>query len=482
MKQRKLYFILLLQFVITFSLPAQHKASLTLTTLPDKEFMYWFSGTEYLSDYEQGFARSTAAKTDRTGLFFMEFSIGKSVTLNIAKMNQTIMTVLPLHFTPGSRDTVAISEECITFRGTNADYNRCLQKTEQYLDYCNQLIIRKPGNDLLLQTNSLPEFIKLLDGKKTEAEKKIKGSGLEAAFVDEQLTHLDLGSRLAFMYKILFYVPDSLQTADWKKALENWMDKSVDTPYFSSFREVSFLLDALLALDYKLENGNLENIRKASFDSFERLAKYLNGKNLEYAWASLINEDICYKTYDPIVPELYDLLKERFPGNTYQSFLEAGIEENHRFNAAMIADASDSDYHILPCDSSFHSLADAMKSLKGKVIYVDLWATWCGSCLNEFPYLPRIKEKVKDLGIAFLYISTDKPENKERWEKSIRHYKLKGYHLLASPALSKAIYKEFGNYIPHYLIIDKAGNIVERNAPALKQTDTLYEKLARWSK
>lgn len=482
MLYRLLYFVFVFQLGMIFPLSAQQKASLVLKTSSDKEFMYWYSGSGYLSDYEQGFGRSEKAKTDSTGSYLKEFSLSQPLILNLGKLNNTIMSVLPVYLTPGCQDTVIILNDKVIFQGTNTEYNRCLQKTEAFLDYCNQLLIGRPSENPLYKTKSLSEFNKLLNERKIKAEKEIKYSGLESAFVEEQLEHIGLGCRLAFFYKVLFNVPDSLQTADWKKAAKKAIREPLDIPYFLSFREVGFLLSGLLALDYKIENGGTENLRKMSFECFGRLARYFKGKNLEYAWATLINDDIVYQTYNPIVPELYELLKERFPENSYKDFLAAGIEANNRFNAIHRLDSSDKNYRILSCDSSFHSLADVVKTLQGKVIYVNLWATWCNSCLNEFPYLPQVEKRLKDLDITFLYISLDKPENRARWEKSIPYYKLKGYHLLATPMLTEAICKEFGNYIPHCFIVDKTGNIVERNAPELKQTDSLFKQLSRWSK
>lgn len=470
--------LLVLFLFVAGTLRAADKATVVIKMTPNKEFVYWFSGLDYLSDSEQGFARSEKAKTDSAGLYVQEFAIDKPVTLNLGGVNHTIMTILPVHLTSGSRDTITIEQGVIRFQGTNADYNRCLHETESFMDYCNQLIIAKPSKDPLFQTKSLPEFTTLLTDRKTKAIEQVKlHPQLGGAFADELLAHIELGSRVAFMFKVLFNVPDSLQTDDWKQALKEVVNKPIDTPYFRSFREVYFVLSGLLSLDYKMENGDLVGMRRSSFDSFERLAKHLKGENLECAWATLINDDITHRTYNPIVPELYDTLKERFPNNTYQSFLEAGIQENSRFNTANVTDSSNKDYQIISCDSSFHSLADAIQSLKGKVVYVDLWATWCGSCLSEFPYLPQVEKSVKDLEVAFVYVSLDRLENKARWEKSIRYYKLKGHHLLATPELAKAIYKEFGNYIPHAIIFDKDGNLVERNAPGLKQRDKLCQKL-----
>lgn len=477
----KVYSFVFLFLITSVTIQAQNKSSVVIKMEPDKDFIYWFSGLDFLSDYEHGFARSEQAKVDNMGIYVKEFSVDKPVVLNLGQVNSTIMTVLPIYLTQGSRDTVTIHNGLIKFKGTNADYNRCLQDTEHFLDYCSQLLIHRPSQELLFTTKSFPEFIKVLNVRKAEAEKKVKRySGLNAAFIDEQLAHIDLGSRMAFIYKVLFNVPDSLQNDEWKKASKEIVDKPVETPYFPSFREGYFLLSGLLTLDRKVEKGSIEG-KNVSLENFERLSKFMEGKNLECAWATLINDDITSKAYDPMVPEMYEMLKERFPGNIYQSFLEAGIAENYRFNVISETDESNKDYQVISEDFFFSSLTDVVKLFKGKVVYVDLWATWCGACLNEFSFLPRVQDSVKELDVVFLYVSMDKPENKTRWEKSFRHYKLKGYHLLATPALTESIHREFGNYIPHAIIFDKDGNIIERNAPGLKQSKELQEKLIQWN-
>ena len=478
----RLPFLLFLLFLLaSCTMHEQKTSSIVIKTSPDRDLIYWFSGIDYLSDYEQGYCRSEKAKTDSAGIFVTEFDIDKPVTFNIGRVNKTIMSVLPVHVTPGSRDTIIISGDSIIFNGTNASYNRYLQVTEAFLDYCNQLLIMRPSDDPLFQTKIFSDFEKALNEKRTDAEKKISQSGLDAPFIEEQLAHLDFSSRMAIIVKSLFLMQDSLMPDDWKQAIKKVLNEPIESPYFRSYREISFFLNYYIALDYREEHGNTKDLKYLSFAVFDKLTERLSGKNLECAWATIINNDMCYKKYNPAVPDLYMMLKEKFPENTYQSILNSGIKENYRFNEQSTTDISDDDYQFLSCDSSFISLTDVTAQLKGKVVYVDLWATWCGSCLEQFQYLSALKEKTKDLDIIQLYISIDKPELKERWQKSVYHYSLKGSHLLASPKLRESILKEFGNYIPHYVIVNKDGLIVEPNAPYPEKTDELYEKLLHWS-
>ena len=105
------------------------------------------------------------------------------------------------------------------------------------------------------------------------------------------------------------------------------------------------------------------------------------------------------------------------------------------------------------------------EQLKGKVLYVDVWATWCGPCLAELPYLEGLQEKFKPTdNIEFISISID--QNEDPWRKMLEAKKMKGLQLYATGAWNAEIitnYKIQG--IPRFIIIDKEGKMVDGNAP-----------------
>lgn len=73
------------------------------------------------------------------------------------------------------------------------------------------------------------------------------------------------------------------------------------------------------------------------------------------------------------------------------------------------------------------------------------------------------------MDIVYLYISIDRPQDKEKWEKTIGYHQLKGYHLLVNEKLGKSLYAELGNErqilsIPCFVVIDKTGKIAIRHA------------------
>lgn len=49
----------------------------------------------------------------------------------------------------------------------------------------------------------------------------------------------------------------------------------------------------------------------------------------------------------------------------------------------------------------------ALKDLKGKYVYIDIWATWCRPCLEQLPAMKELEEKYRGTGIEFMSISVD---------------------------------------------------------------------------
>ena len=108
----------------------------------------------------------------------------------------------------------------------------------------------------------------------------------------------------------------------------------------------------------------------------------------------------------------------------------------------------------------------SLHDFQGKVLYVDVWASWCGPCRKQFPYAKELKSKFSKRQlkkIKFLYISIDNDYNK--WKESISKFDIDGYHFIspANKVNGAGAYFEISS-IPRYLIIDKNGEIINNNA------------------
>lgn len=136
---------------------------------------------------------------------------------------------------------------------------------------------------------------------------------------------------------------------------------------------------------------------------------------------------------------------------------------------------------LSPETSSFQTLYN--ENFKGKVVYVDFWGTTCGPCLQEFrDFTKPLKDKYKlRRDISYLYVAQG---NEYLWHEQIKKYNVEGTHLFVNQNQYESLYKQSTNdsivLMPHYLIIDKKGNIVERNAKQPSDRDSLYAQLDKY--
>lgn len=103
-------------------------------------------------------------------------------------------------------------------------------------------------------------------------------------------------------------------------------------------------------------------------------------------------------------------------------------------------------------------------NLKGKMLFIDIWTTYCPDCRKELPALETLQQTYKGKPITFISISVDR--DKEAWKTMVKEKKLSGIHLYASPE-TKELFKKLYDLrsIPRYMLVDKEGNIISINAP-----------------
>lgn len=106
-----------------------------------------------------------------------------------------------------------------------------------------------------------------------------------------------------------------------------------------------------------------------------------------------------------------------------------------------------------------------LEDFKGKYVYIDVWATWCGPCRAEIPSLKKIEEKYHDKNISFVSISVDVQKDIEKWKALIKDKELGGVQLFADNNWNSQFIKEYGiNSIPRFILIDPTGKIVNADA------------------
>jgi len=132
------------------------------------------------------------------------------------------------------------------------------------------------------------------------------------------------------------------------------------------------------------------------------------------------------------------------------------------------------------------SLVDLTNYLGKERLYVDIWATWCIPCIQEFKNYTNIDSYLSTYNIKKVFLSIDLPQNTEQWKTTIQRHDLEGIHLLASEKLVNDIKKLYPSSevfsIPRYLIVDESGKIMNKDAPRPSSGSKLLTDLNSWFK
>jgi thiol-disulfide isomerase/thioredoxin len=106
-----------------------------------------------------------------------------------------------------------------------------------------------------------------------------------------------------------------------------------------------------------------------------------------------------------------------------------------------------------------------LEDLRGKYVYIDVWATWCGPCIAEIPHLKKVEEKYHGKNIEFVSISVDVEKDYEKWKKMVTDKQLGGVQLYADKNWNSDFVKAFGiNAIPRFLLIGPDGKVIKADA------------------
>lgn len=185
----------------------------------------------------------------------------------------------------------------------------------------------------------------------------------------------------------------------------------------------------------KIANDTVRN--PLAFQKVRNEIKYVKDLDLYYNTYIQLSTD---EHYNKIITKTYNQVK------TVQKGLASPKFNNYENNAGGTTSLDD---------------------FKGKYVYIDVWATWCGPCKGEIPFLEKVAEQYHGKNIEFVSVSVDKNEDHDKWKKMIKDKQMKGVQLLADKQFkSEFVTAYLINAIPRFILIDPKGNIVEPAAPA----------------
>lgn len=121
---------------------------------------------------------------------------------------------------------------------------------------------------------------------------------------------------------------------------------------------------------------------------------------------------------------------------------------------------------LLNSEDRIFSYDSLIRSLKGSIIYIDVWASWCAPCRAEMPSSATLRGKYKNDNIRFVYISID--DNIQQWKIAnveVGLHKITDSYLLLNAEKSALVKKLQIRSIPRYILINKNGQIENQDAP-----------------
>ncbi len=196
---------------------------------------------------------------------------------------------------------------------------------------------------------------------------------------------------------------------------------------------------------------------------WETYKKNLTTKlNIQLGFAS----DICYartlkyKLDDQVIPlsdeDMDEVDKEIQTPSIYKKIEQLNeqtklrIEANKKEMGYVVNDTPQT-----VADKLFDSM---MEKYRGKVVYVDFWATWCGPCRGGIKNIKPLKDEMEEENVAFVYI-TDTSSPEETWSSLIPD--IKGEHYRVSSDEWNYLSSKFNiSGIPHYVLVGKNGEII----------------------
>ncbi len=187
-----------------------------------------------------------------------------------------------------------------------------------------------------------------------------------------------------------------------------------------------------------------------AFSEVFRSNKY-SEVNKEFLSYCSLNSDLYDFGINPTVENLIEVFHQYYPKSKYNAFLKKDVEKFKNLtnnNEAPIFKGKTPNGKLV-------SLSD----FKGKVVFIDVWATWCGPCKKELPYTHQVQEYFKsNKQVQVLYISID--SEIDWWKQYLKKNKqFDGLHINIDDSDFSSSYKITG--VPRYILIDKNGLIID---------------------
>ena len=353
----------------------------------------------------------------------------------------------PLYLANGTNMELTLNEEVSKTMVSGSQ-----TKQTQYLIERNSFINdRINGADSNLFGQKPQEFKENVKAFFAELDKKLKAYGFDEEFVKNQEKWTN--------YKVVEYLtifPTYHRYTSGNEAIlpdDFYAERDgIDYDNAEEFRTIDTYRDLVRSKFYTIINNpnDAENIKK-----FISEVNALKSDN--------IRADLAKGTFQLISPnstvnkEIFDFINKNVTDEKVKEAAKKAYDVATKLTSGSPSPKF-SNYE------NFNGGTTSLDDFKGKVTYIDIWATWCLPCRGEIPALKELEKKFHGKDVAFVSISID--QNKDEWKEFVKSEDLKGVQLFAENAFESQFIQDYGiRQIPTFIIIDKEGKIVNADAP-----------------
>ena len=331
-----------------------------------------------------------------------------------------------------------------------------------------KLYTNPPGN-VLLDSCEVKDGKYFLEGKITEPQ-------VGLLFFDMESQYQRLGASMVAIFiepedmKVYSELNDVKKTLKFTSAPIN-EDIQKYNVYLKSLPEKQMVAELNGKIQMAFAEARMEEVREMSRkrDSLQmviidRLFAFEPGVSKSPAAAYLVAQ--LSASLDVVQREK---IVEKFDPSLTDSYYLNGMQESVERETALQPGKVFPDFQVFDKDGRKYTLAD----FRGKYLFVEFSASWCGWCKKEIPFIRKAYHALKDNNVAFVTMMMD--DRKEAWLHEIKEYNIEWYCLsdlkgMKNSPLTKA-YNLGG--IPDSFVVDPEGRIVCRDLRGNEVLETL---------